>query len=97
MLDTGFLHLSKPPGEYAQKVIEDLDPELDLDEENSEQKLEMLQKLPVEEIVKRNALFEGMMFIGIPWLPIVDSHSSQPFIPKSSKVLLPEGSFNKAC
>ncbi len=95
MSDNPFFHFSKAPSEYANAVLEDLEPEDDLDQLDSQQKLDILQKVSVEELVKRNALFEKFMFVRLPWLPIVDAHSSKPFLPKSPKELLSEGSFNK--
>ena len=82
------------PGEYfARAVLDDLEPEDDLDQLNSVQFLQILQDLPVEEIVKRNGLFEEFMFVSNPWKPIVDSFASNPFLPDEPSVLLSEGLF----
>ncbi len=91
----GFLHASKPRAYYANKVIEDLNKDTDVDQLDSEQKLELLQEAPIEELIKRNNLFEKFMFTNIPWVPSVDANTENPFFPKRLEELLSEGEFNK--
>jgi carboxylesterase type B len=93
--DNPLLHFSHPPLHYAKEVIQDLNQDTDLDNLNSVQLLELLQNAPLEELVARNAFFEKFMFMRLPWKPIVDKHSSRPFIPRDPTELLSEGSFNK--
>ena len=67
----------------------------DLEQLNSLQILQELQKVPVLELVARNGLFEKFMFAKNPWKPIVDKHASKPVIPDDPKVLVSDGQFNK--
>ena len=67
----------------------------DLEQLNSLQILQELQKVPVQELVSRHGLFEKFMFTKNPWKPIVDNHASKPFIPDDPKVLVSDGQFNQ--
>ena len=67
----------------------------DLDQLNSLQILQILQKMPYEDLIGKTGLFEKFMFTKNPWKPIVDKHASQPFLPDDPKALLSDGQFNK--
>ena len=87
--------MSHPPEHYAKLMIEDLDLEDEIDQLNSLQLLQTLQKVPVDQIVARNGMFEKFMFMSVPWKPLVDAYASKPFIPYDPKILISEGDYNK--
>lgn len=91
----GLIPSIHPPEYYARFLLEDLDPEDDLDQLNSLQQLQILQKVPVEDLVRRNALFEEFKNTLIPWVPIIDKFSSNPFMPEDPQLLLNEGNYNQ--
>ncbi len=93
--ESGRLQASKARSYYANKIIDDMNSNIDVNNLDSEEKLKFLQDSPIEEIVKRNSLFEKFMFINIPWVPSVDLHTADPFFPKTLEDLLREGVFNK--
>ena len=87
--------MSHPPEHYAKLMIEDLELEDEIDQLNSLQLLQALQKVPVDQIVARNGMFEKFMFMSVPWKPLVDAYASKPFIPYDPKILISEGDYNK--
>ena len=89
------LHMSHPPEHYAKIMIEDLETEDEIEQLNSLQLLDLLQNVPLKDIVARNGLFEKFMFMSIPWKPLVDNYASKPFIPTDPKILISEGNYNQ--
>lgn len=90
-----FIPSIHPPEYYARFLLEDLEPEDDLDQLNSLQQCQILQTVPVQDLVQRNALFEEFKNTLIPWVPVVDKFSSNPFLPNDPQLLLNEGNYNQ--
>jgi hypothetical protein len=90
---TPFLHNDRKASIYARKYAQYFGAN---PEDPPDKILKHLRKVPAKILVEKTLLFKDWDVTNpLPWKPIIDDHSSRPFLPLSFEQIVSSGEFAK--